>query len=166
MRRINPGTQNTGAAILEQRIYHGSVSSEGLADYLVQRYSGQNGVLSQKFGEGNSLLVQVGHGESPSNIRHAVTVAIANKDEATNELVVTMGQRQWITPEEAQHAAFWGLLAIILTPWVLFALLWPLSEIISSSTLPADIWNAVEAYAASQGATSSINSVLTHPHIG
>jgi hypothetical protein len=150
---------------MEQRTYRGDVSAEGLADFLVRRYDPQHNVQAQRFGEGDSILVQIGHGDAPAQIRHAVTVAIsATKDELPG-IVVTMGQRQWITPDEATHAAFWGLLAVLITPWVLFALLWPLSEVISSSTLPNDIWGAVETYAASQGGVTSESTLLTHPHL-
>jgi hypothetical protein len=150
---------------MEQRTYHGNVSAEGLADFLAQHYGAQHNVQAQRFGEGDSLLVQIGYGDDPAHIRHAVTIAVAATKDEQPGIVVTMGQRQWITPDEAEHAAFWGLLAVILTPWVLFALLWPLSEVISSSTLPGDIWSSVEAYAASQGATNTAATLLTHPHL-
>ena len=41
---------------------------------------------------------------------------------------------------------------LLITPWALFGLLWPVSELIGSQALPSDIWNAVETYALSQGA--------------
>src|SRR5579871_660292 len=105
---------------MEQRTYHGDVSAEGLADFLVQRYSTQHDTLAQRIGNGDSLLVQIGHGNNLAHIRHAVTIAIAASKDEQPGIVVTMGQRQWITPEEAEHAAFWGLLAWLITPWVLF----------------------------------------------
>jgi hypothetical protein len=151
---------------MEQRTYHGEVSAEGLADFLIQRYDPQKNVQAQRLGQGDSILVQIGYSESPAHMRHAVTIAIAATKDEMPGIVVTMGQRQWITPEEAEHAAFWGLLAVLITPWVLFALLWPLSEMISSSTLPSDIWSTVESYVASQGASSATATLLTHPHLG
>lgn len=150
---------------MEQRTYHGNVSAEGMADFLLQRYNSENDVIAQRFGETGSILIQVGHGNDPTHIRHAVTVAIAPIPNEEPGIVVTMGQRQWITPDEAGHAAFWGLLAVLLTPWVLFALLWPLNEIISASTLPADIWSAVETYTGSLGVTTVNTTQLTHPHL-
>ena len=149
---------------MQQRTYHGNVSADQLADFLVDRYSSQKGVQAQKLGENGNLLVQIGYGEHPGEMRHAITIAIAADPEAES-LVVTMGQRQWITPEETKHAAFWGLLAILITPWVLFALLWPLSELISSSTLPDDIWSSLETYLTSYGVTVGSGSILEHPHI-
>lgn len=149
---------------MEQRVYHGSITPEGLANYLVQHYDPQENLQAQKVGEGNSLLVQIGHGDNPAEMRHAVTVAIAGSHSEEPGVTVTMGQRQWITEEEATHAAFWGLLALLLTPWVLFALLWPLSEMISRSTLPADIWTTIDTYAASQGSAIGQVESLVHPH--
>jgi len=151
---------------MEQRTYYGNLTPEGLADYLILHYDPLQNLQAQKIGQGDSFLIQIGHGDTPDKMRHAVTVAIARAPHEEPGIVVTMGQRQWITPEEAGHAAFWGLLAVLLTPWVLFALLWPLSEIISATTLPGDIWNSVDAYAASQGASLTQSQVLEHPHAG
>lgn len=151
---------------MEQRTYRGKLSAEGLADFLVQRYDPQVNIQAQRLGAGDSVLVQIGYGENPDRVRHAVTVAIAATTDGEPGLVVTMGQRQWITPEEAGHAAFWGLLAILITPWVLFALLWPLSEMISSTTLPDDVWTSITTYTGSFGVETGSASVLNHPHIG
>ncbi len=150
---------------MEQRVYHGNITPEGLADYLIQHYDPEDNVQAQKIGEGESLLVQIGHGDNPAAVRYAVTVAIARSRDETPGVIVTMGQRQWITAEEATHAAFWGLLAVLVTPWVLFALLWPLSEMISRTTLPADIWTTIDTYAASQGAVIGRVESLVHPHL-
>ena len=150
---------------MQQRTYHGSVSAESLADFLVQKYSTQAGILAQKFGDNGSIIVQIGHGELSDQMRHAVTIAIATPESAEPTIVITMGQRQWITPEEAKHAAFWGLIAILITPWVLFALLWPLSEFITGTTLPDDIWSSIETYLTAQGVTLGSESALTHPHL-
>ncbi len=140
---------------MQQRVYRGNVSPQDLADFLVQHYASQPNVQAQRLGQENSVLVQIGYGDRLEKMRHAVTVAIAGtQDEAG--ITVTMGQRQWITPEEAEHAAFWG---------VLFALLFPLSEAISSTTLPGDIWSQIETFAVSQGAVQVESQPLTHPHL-
>jgi hypothetical protein len=150
---------------MEQRVYHGTLSPEDMADFLVQRYDPQPDVQAQKVGQGDSLLVQIGYGDATEKMRHAVTVAIARTTDGEPGVVVTMGQRQWITPEEVKHAAFWGLLALLVTPWVLFALLWPLSDVLSSSSLPGDIWNAIDVFAGTHSVSIAQTQVLTHPHL-
>jgi hypothetical protein len=151
---------------MEQRIYHGNVSPEGLADFLVQRYDPQDDLQAQKIGQGDSLVVQIGHGDLPEKIKHAVTVGITRAIDTEQGVVVTMGQQQWITPHMAAYAAMMGLISVLVTPWALFALLWPVSELIGSRTLPGDIWNAIETYVLSQGATLARTQDLTHPHEG
>ena len=72
---------------MEQRIYHGEVSPGELADHLVQQYDPRPDVQAQKLGEGDSLLVQIGRGDQPEKVRHAVTVAITRAPSARNSSV-------------------------------------------------------------------------------
>ncbi len=75
-----------------------------------------------------------------------------------------MGKQQWITPKIATYAAMIGLVSVLVTPWALFALLWPVSELIGSRSLPDDLWSTVETYILSQGATLAQTQDLRHPH--
>ena len=149
---------------MEQRVYRGSVSPEELAATLIATYDPQPDLQAQQIGHGDTILVQIGEGDTPDKIRHAVTVGIARTSDGAPGIVVTMGQRQWISSDEAKHAAFWGLISLLITPWALFMLLWPLSEAISSSSLPGDIWNLIETHVQAQGVTVSESRLLTHPH--
>jgi len=149
---------------VEQRIYHGTVAPEGLADYLVQRFDPQQNLQAQKLGQGDSLAVQIGRGDVPEELRNAVTVGITRATDSEQGVTVTIGQQQWITPKFATHAAMIGLVGLLITPWALFGLLWPVSELIGSQALPGDIWSAVETYALSQGATLAEARDLAHPH--
>lgn len=151
---------------MEQRIYHGNLNPEAFADFLVQRFDPQENIQAQKIGQGDSLVVQVGHGDVPAEIKHAVTVGITRASDAEQGVVVTMGQQQWISPRMATYAAMMGLIAVLVTPWALFGLLWPVSELIGSRTLPGEIWSAVDTYALSQGASLAHTNDLTHPHAG
>ena len=100
-------------------------------------------------------------------IKHiVVTVAITYTREEEPGVVVTVGQRTWLTPEEMTNAAFWALLGALITPLALFGLLWPLSEVLRDAKLPEDIWNTIDLYAASLGASSTDILPLTHPHLG
>ena len=75
-----------------------------------------------------------------------------------------MGQQQWLTPKMATYAAVMGLISLLVTPWALFALLWPLSEAVDSGTLPGDIWNTIDNCVISQGRSLGRAQELTHPH--
>lgn len=46
---------------MEQRIYRGNVSGEGLADHLVSAFNNRDGLVAQRVGQGDNLLVQIGH---------------------------------------------------------------------------------------------------------
>src|SRR4029079_13083449 len=80
-----------GELLMEQRIYHGNVTSEGLANYVVQRFDPQHDLQAQKLGEGDSLVVQIGRGDTPEEIRHAVTLGITRAPDSEQGVAVTMG---------------------------------------------------------------------------
>jgi hypothetical protein len=149
--------------LVEQRIYEGSVTPEALADYLVQQYDPKRDLQAQKIGQGESFIVQIGRGDQPEEIRHAVSVAVSRRPDGESGVAVAMGQQQWITPQMATHAVMFGLLGYLITPWILFALLGPISQLIGSTTLPPDIWNTIETYMASQAATLVRTEQLERP---
>lgn len=151
---------------MEQRIYHGEVSPAELAAFLVQQYDPRHDVQAQILGEGDSLLVQIGRGDQPEKIRHAVTVAVTRAPGGEPGVAVTMGQQQWFSPHMAGFAAAMGLVSALITPWALFALLWPISDLVGSATLPGDIWNTIDLHMASRGAARGPDQQLAHPHLG
>lgn len=153
---------------MEQRTYQGDVSPNGLADFLVQHYGNQDRLQAQKLGQGDALAVQIGeeHHHHEGNLRHALTLGIHRATGDEPGIVVTMGQQQWITPQMAAYAAMMGLISVLVTPWALFALLWPVSHLLGSRALPGDVWNSVETYVLSQGGSLAQTQELAHPHLG
>jgi hypothetical protein len=149
---------------MEQRVYRGSVTPEELADYLVQRFDPQADLQAQKLGQGSSVMVQIGRGDEPEELRHAITVAIAAATDGQPGVVVTIGQQQWLTPRMATFAAMMGLIGLLVTPWALFALLWPVSELVGSTSLPNDIREAIDLFAGSRGINLTETRELAHPH--
>jgi hypothetical protein len=150
---------------MQQRIYRGGgVSPEALADYLVQHFNPQTDLQAQKIGEGESWIVQIARGDLPERQRHAISIAIARPAGQEQAVAVTMGQQQWITPAMAGYTAMMALIAALVTPWVLFALLWPASQLVGSATMPGDIWSAVDTFMASRGAVVDHEHDLQHPH--
>src|SRR5262249_4870835 len=148
---------------VEQRTYRGQLDPQELADFLVQHFDPLPNLQAQKIGEGASNLVQIGRGDVPKDLRHAVTVAISRLPDDQPGLRVTMGQQQWLTPGMATYVAMMGLISVVVTPWALFALLWPLSEAVGSTTLPNEIWDAIGTFLAGKGAILEQSQELTHP---
>lgn len=149
---------------MEQRIYRGDLSPVDLADFLVAHYDPQENLQAQNIGQGGAHAVQVGRGDVPEDLRHAVTVAITRAPDGQGGLAVTLGQQQWLTPKMATYAATAGLIAVLFTPWALFGLLWPVSELIGSTTLPGDIWGTIDKYVVAHGGSLDRTEELAHPH--
>lgn len=136
---------------MEQRLYKGNITVNGLADYLVQHYEAQRRMQVQKLGQEDHLLVQIGQGRNEERVQGAITVGIAPAPD-TGGIVVTMGQQRWLDPNMGGHVAG-TLIGALFTPWALFGMLWPLSHMAESIGLPQDIWNTIELYCTSAGAT-------------
>lgn len=149
---------------MEQRTFHGNVTPDMLADYLVQYYEPQHDLQAQRFGQGPSLMVQIGRGDTADELHHAVTLGITQDTKDPMAITVTMGQQQWITPQIAGYAAMMGLVSIMVTPWALFALIWPVSNMLTGTMLPRDIWQKIEVYMATGGAVTGATQKLVHPH--
>lgn len=153
---------------MEQRTYWGALQPEALADYLVGIYEPQKDFQAQKIGQNGNFVVQVARGDKPDDQKFAVTVTITRAVDNTQGLegvTVTMGEQQWITPKLATFAAMMGLIAVLITPWALFALMWPVSELVGSRTMPGDIWQQIQTYVVGQGGTFGPAQTLAHPHI-
>jgi len=151
---------------MQQKIYRGNFAPSELADFLVQHFDPQPDIQAQKIGKDDAYIVQVGQGDVVEKIRNAISLSIARSSDDASQVVVSMGEQHWITPTMAGGAAFWGLIAALVTPWALFMLLWPLSEAMSGRTLPGDIWNQVEIGVASLGGSLAELRTVTHPHEG
>lgn len=153
---------------MEQRAYRGNFTPDSLADYLVQHYNNERHLAAQKISNNGNVLVQIGrpedHGQS---LRNAVSIAIARPPQDEQDILVTLGEQQWLgTNNSAIHAATGSLIGALFTPWALFGLLWPASQALGQHLMPQDIWNNVEFYVAGQGGIQVNTQILTHPHLG
>jgi len=105
-------------------------------------------------------MVQVGRGDQPEEIRHAIT----RRSDGVPGVVVTLGEQQWLNPKMATFAAMMGLIRLLITPRALFALPWPVSELVGSATLPGDVGNTIDTDLASRGAMVDATQQVAHPH--
>lgn len=129
---------------MEQRIYHGNISPDALADYLVGMFNqGYGGTTAQKVGQGNQVLVQIGLlSHSGRQIRHSIGVSIARTPDGVS---VATGQANWFD-DPGLGGSLIG--ALYWPPLLLF----PLARGINSYALYQDIWQAVDTYCAQTGA--------------
>lgn len=150
---------------MERRIYRGEIYPEDLADYLVGHYDPQENLQAQDISEGTAHVVQIGRGDIKKELRHAVTVAITEAPDSDDGIAVTMGQQQWLDQKMGTFSAVIALVGVLVTPWALFGLLWPISDLIGSTTLPGDIWSTIDAYVLSHGGHLEKTEDLKHPHV-
>ncbi len=129
---------------MEQRIYHGNISPDALADYLVGMFNqGYDGTVAQKVGQGNQVLVQIGLlSHSGRRIRHSIGVSIYRTPDGVS---VATGQANWFD-DPGLGGSLIG--ALYWPPLLLF----PLARGINSYALYQDIWQAIDTYCAQVGA--------------
>ena len=80
---------------MERRTFSGTFNAATLAEHLVSHFDPQPNLQAQDLGQGGAHLVQIGRGDQPAELRHAVTVAIA--DIGDGSVTVALGQQQWLT---------------------------------------------------------------------
>jgi hypothetical protein len=136
--------------VMEQRRYQGNIPAEGLADFLVQRYSGERHTVAQKVGRSDSFIVQIGRARR-RRVAPSVTIGIARPE--GGDPLVTLGEQQWMTEDVASHAVVTGLVGALITPWALWGLIRPAVDLLGGQFLPDALWNAVDTYVVSMGGT-------------
>ncbi len=149
---------------MEQRIYQGNISPDGLAESLVQFYSQEHNLTGQKLGQGDSVAVQIGRPDG-NRLRNAVMIGIARSPENPQHLMVTLGEQEWIHSGSSIYSVAGSLVGALFTPWALFGLLWPAQHALGKYLMPNEIWNKVEFYVISQGGTMVQAQELAHPHL-
>jgi Double zinc ribbon len=129
---------------MEQRMYHGNINPDALADYLVSMFNqGYGGTVAQKVGQGNQVLVQIGLlSHSGRRIRHSIGVSIARTPDGVS---VATGQANWFDDPDLGGSLIGAM-------WWPPLLLFPLARGINSYALYQDIWQAVDTYCAQAGA--------------
>ncbi len=148
---------------MQQRTYQGGTATPaGLAVFLTQQFAATRRLRAQTLGEGDSVVVQIGREERAP----AITLGIMQPPERAVDIVVTMGEQEWLAPSSSLYGVAGSLVGVLFTPWALFGLLWPLKHTLDAHNLPQEIWGMVETYLIGQGATLGHEEHLTHPHIG
>lgn len=147
---------------MQQRLYQGGTATPAdLAAYLVQQFEETRRLRAQTLGKDDSLLVQIGReGRTP-----ALTLGIARRPETPGDLVVTMGEQEWLHAGSTIYPIAGSLVGALFTPWALFGLIWPLKHTLDAQNLPGEVWNLIDVYLGSKGAMMVQETRPIHPHL-
>ncbi len=148
---------------MEQRTYRGEIEPDGLAEALVAQFN-RGDLMAQKIGQGDHVLVQIASRDWEwGGPQTALTVGIARVEGGVQ---VSLGQQRWLGA--VADLAQTGLMALI-NPLSLLTRIDDIARSISGLTLPQQVWEAVEHYCESVGATLGARaeeSMVTCPYCG
>ena len=144
---------------MEQRVYHGAIAPEGLAQALLDEWD-RDTTIAQAFGAEDYVVVQIGQREAgwlSDEPRHALTLTI---EPIADGAQVSMGQQQWYKEHNVQIFAggLFGLLP--------FFFAFPLGQFFGDEgaiphTLPGRVWQSIDRYASGSGAATGKTQRLT-----
>ncbi len=137
---------------MEQRVYHGAIQPEGLAQALLDEWD-RDATIAQAFGEADRVVVQIGQreggwfGDEP---HQALTLDIESIGDGVQ---VTMGQQQWYRDTGVQIFTG-GLIGFF--P---FFFTFPLGQLFGGQgnidqSLPGQVWQTIDRYAQQYGAAT------------
>jgi len=139
---------------MEQRIFHGSITPEDLADALIGEFNRGN-LQAKKFGSDEIMVVQITSKEqSKSGGQTAMTVSLRSVEDG---VAIQIGKQTWmgVAASLGQSALF-----TLKNPW---NLLWRLDDIaqdIKYLQLSEDVWELLERTSSDLGATFELSERL------
>ncbi len=147
---------------MEQRVYHGAIRPDGLAQALLDEWD-RDTTVAQAFGAEDHIIVQIGQREAgwfSDEPRQALTLSL---EPLSDGVQVTMGQQTWYKEHDVQIFAG-GLIGLL--P---FFFAFPLGQFFVDEgniphTLPGRVWQSIERYVGSFGAATGKTQRL--PTIG
>ena len=139
---------------MDQRTYHGDINNDELARALVSQFDRGN-LRAQQLGAGERIMVQIATRDwRGSGGQTALSVTIAKVEDG---VTVALGQHDWLGA--AASIAQTGWLAF-LNPLSLLDRLDDIAQDVSSFSLPTQVWDTVEKYCRSVGASKAISERL------
>ncbi len=129
---------------MDERTYHGDLKPDDIADALLAQFN-QGSFVAQRLGQGDRVIVQIGARDRRRGVENALAVNITRAADGVN---VALGQQQWT--DMAADMARVGLGALF-NPWSLLGNLDEIARDVGSLSLPAQIWQVVDAVCKSAG---------------
>lgn len=139
---------------MEQRIYHGDMTPNNMAQALIAQFSHGN-IRAQQLGSGDQVIVQVATRQGAmSGGATALSITLQKVEDG---VAIQVGKQAWLG-----IAASLGTtaLAAIRNPLNLLGRLDDLAQDIESLQLSQDVWQAVEEVARAAGASTEISKRL------
>jgi hypothetical protein len=148
---------------MEKRTYRGDLTPTDLAQALVLQFNGGN-LMAQQVGQENHVLVQIASRDwNWAGPQAALTVGIARTEGGVE---VSLGQQRWLGA--VADLAQTGLMALV-NPLSLISRIDDVARNISGLSLPQQVWQAVEHYCDSVGASLGLTAqetMVTCPYCG
>jgi RNase P subunit RPR2 len=139
---------------MEQRIYHGTLTPEGISEALIARFNRGN-LRAQQFGDAQRLIVQIG--TRPGAMAGGDTTLSVILQKVEDGVAVQLGQQAWLG-----IAASLGetAMAAIRNPFNLLGRLDDLAQDISNLQINEQVWGAIDEIARSAGASMELSNRL------
>ncbi len=134
---------------MDQRIYHGNIDPNVLADHLVGvfnqhvnqgMYYSHHHTMAQRAGEGDQVLVQIMRAGSWGRNGGTLGVSLAR---VPGGISISLGQSNWLDMDESTLAGM-VIGALVFPPLLLL----PLLSGLSRSTFDQDVWDVIDNYCA------------------
>jgi hypothetical protein len=140
---------------MEQRVYHGNISPNAIAQALMAEYN-QGNLRAQVLGQGDHLTIQVA--TSQSSRSGGQTALAIDVQKIEDGVMVQIGQQQWMGV-----AASLGQTAIaaLLNPMNLLGRLDDIAQDIQNLQLNEKVWQVVEREVREAGASTQLSERLT-----
>jgi hypothetical protein len=140
--------------MIEQRIFHGDITPDNLAQALLGEYDRGN-LRAQKLGDGDRMVVQITTREgAESGGQTALTITLRQVKDGVS---VQLGKQAWLgLAASLSHTA----LSAIRNPWSLLGRLDDLAQDIESMQLSEQVWEFIENTSRALGASFELSERL------
>jgi DNA-directed RNA polymerase subunit RPC12/RpoP len=141
-------------AEMEQRIFHGTITTNDIAQSLISEFNHGN-LRAQQFGKGKRVLVQIATHHRPTSGGHtAISIDLRQVEDGVS---IQIGKQSWMGV-----AASFGQTALeaLRNPWRLIYRLDDLAQDYEYLQLSDDIWSVIESTANAHGATFELSERL------
>jgi len=139
---------------MEPRIFHGNITPQDIASYLLAQFNRGN-YRAQQLGEGEKLVVQIATRESP--VSGGETALTVNLQTVEDGVTVQIGKQAWLGV-----AASLGMTALTAwrNPLALLSRLDDLAQDIENLQLSEQVWENIESVARAANVTFELSDRL------